>query len=142
MENGKLQSEKEILGNKRDDRYEERGNITYKELYLDNLPNRSKEIIISKVKNETVSLFKRLILGIDVDYYAENKNFENRIEILKNSLDNYSFISFSAFLFNILLIFFTFGYIAKDGQKIIVFIIFFYIICKFIYFWFYLYYKN
>ena len=60
MGNGKLQYEKEILGNNRDDRYEERGNMPYKELYLDNLPNRSKEIIISNVKNETVSLFKRL----------------------------------------------------------------------------------
>lgn len=61
MGNGKLQYEKEILGNNRDDRYEERGNMTNKELYLDNLPNRSKEIIISNVKNETVSLFKRLL---------------------------------------------------------------------------------
>lgn len=64
MGNGKLQYEKEILGNNRDDRYEERGNMPYKELYLDNLPNRSKEIIISNVK------MKQSLYSIDYHIYC------------------------------------------------------------------------
>ena len=71
MGNGKLQYEKEILGNNRDDRYEERGNMPYKELYLDNLPNRSKEIIISnvKMKQSLYSIDYIIIFGFFIYYF-------------------------------------------------------------------------
>ena len=48
-----------------DERYEDIGQITYKKLYEDNLNKESKEILLEKVKDEKVTLYKREFLGID-----------------------------------------------------------------------------
>ena len=46
--------------------------------------------MLKNLINSQISKINKIILGIDVDYYVENKNFENIIQIFKNSIDNYS----------------------------------------------------
>ena len=46
--------------------------------------------MLKNLINSQISKINNIILGIDVDYYVENKNFENIIQIFKNSIDNYS----------------------------------------------------
>ena len=56
----------EVFGKYNDERYENKGNISYKRLYEDNLNSYSREMIFSELTgNEEVSLYKREFLGID-----------------------------------------------------------------------------
>ena len=55
----------EVFGKKYDDRFKKTGQITYKRLYQDNLPNRAKEKVMSSIGNEHVSLFTREFFGVD-----------------------------------------------------------------------------
>ena len=49
-----------------DDRYIQRGNITYKKIYQENLNSRSQRIVFNgSIGYETVNLYKREFLGID-----------------------------------------------------------------------------
>ena len=49
-----------------EERFIQRGEITYRKLYEDNLNNASKSIVFnSSIGNETVSLYKRVFYGID-----------------------------------------------------------------------------
>ena len=56
----------EVFGEYNDDRYENKGNISYKKLYEDNLNLRCKEMILDNLNGtEEVSLYQREFLGID-----------------------------------------------------------------------------
>ena len=56
----------QIFGKISDDRYIEKGEITYKKLYEDNLNENSKNIVINKItNNEKVHVYKMELFGID-----------------------------------------------------------------------------
>jgi uncharacterized membrane protein len=62
----KLECNIEIFRKLKDDRYENKGDITYKQIYKENLPTKSQDLILKEIKNdEKVSLYKRVFLGID-----------------------------------------------------------------------------
>lgn len=55
-----LQCDMEIFGKYSDDRYEQRGYITYERLYEDNLnSNCQNKVLRSLISTEEVSLYKR-----------------------------------------------------------------------------------
>ncbi len=61
-----LKCEYEVFGNYSDERYEQKGNITYLRLYKDNLNSESQNFVIDKIKgDEVVYLYKREFFGID-----------------------------------------------------------------------------
>ena len=61
-----LQCHMEIFKKDSDDRYENRGNISYKQLYKDNLNSESQNIVLYYLKgDELVHLYKREFFGID-----------------------------------------------------------------------------
>ena len=61
-----LKCDIEVFGKYNDDRYENKGNISYKKLYEDNLDSQCQEMIFDDLTgNEEMSLFKREFLGID-----------------------------------------------------------------------------
>ena len=60
-----LKCELEIFGKLNDDRYENKGDITYRQLYIDNLSNENFNLIKDDLDGEKVSLYKREFLGID-----------------------------------------------------------------------------
>ena len=61
-----------VFGKGSDDRYKDRGNITYKRLYQDNLSPRAQNEIINEVAYNPISLYTREFFGIDK---ACNDNF-------------------------------------------------------------------
>ena len=79
-----LQCELEIFDKFTDNRYENKGSITYRKLYEDNLPTASKELIIDEIdelkENPEVSLYSREFLGInkacDEKYSISKDDFE------------------------------------------------------------------
>ena len=55
-----------IFGRSQDDRYEQKGSITYRQLYKDNLNQRSRDLVMDNIKgDEYVYLYKREFFGID-----------------------------------------------------------------------------
>ena len=60
-----LKCDIEVYGKFNDDRYEKRGDISYKRLYEDNLNQKCKDMILKYLRGEEVSLYKREFLGID-----------------------------------------------------------------------------
>ena len=91
-----LKCELEIFGKLNDDRYENKGNITYKQLYIDNLSKYNYELVKNDLKDEKVNLYKREFLGINKscdansninkDKYEKIKKYEIfEKDILKNS---------------------------------------------------------
>ena len=72
-----LQCEFEIFGKYSDDRYEQRGNITYKTLYNDNLNFECQLLVLDDIQgDEVVYLYKRQLFGIDKE--CDEKNIFNR----------------------------------------------------------------
>ena len=58
----------QVFGKSNDDRFIERGNITYRKIYKDNLNYAAREIVFyinSTIGNETVNLYKREFYGLD-----------------------------------------------------------------------------
>ena len=60
-----LECQLEIFDKITDDRYENKGDITYLKLYEDNLPKNTQNLLKKEIKDEKVSLYKREFLGID-----------------------------------------------------------------------------
>ena len=61
-----LKCEYEVFGKMSDERYEDKGAITYKKLYLDNLNGECVNMVLnSPLSNEEVHLYQREFLGID-----------------------------------------------------------------------------
>ena len=61
-----LKCDLEVFGKYNDDRYENKGNISYVRLYMDNLNQKCRDMILTYLTGkEEVSLFQREFLGID-----------------------------------------------------------------------------
>ena len=75
---GTLECELNISDKIADDKYKYKGNITYRQLYEDNLSNEDQKIMMSHLKgNEMVSLYGREFIGIDKscdEKYSLSKN--------------------------------------------------------------------
>jgi hypothetical protein len=68
-----LKCKMEVFGKYNDDRYKNKGNISYKKLYEDNLSRYCQNILLNDLGgNEEVSLYQREFLGIDKEC---DKNF-------------------------------------------------------------------
>ena len=68
----------QINGSGSDNRFEEKGNISYKKIYEDNLEISVKNYIIGNItRNLTVSLYKREIAGIDKKCDEKLNMFDN-----------------------------------------------------------------
>jgi hypothetical protein len=81
-----LQCDMEIFGKYSDDRYEERGEISYKRLYQDNLNPESQNIVVPNlVGNELVHLYKREFFGIDKECDKKYNLNDNTYESLHKS---------------------------------------------------------
>ena len=80
-----LQCEFEVFGNYEEKRYEERGSITYKRLYLDNLNSECQNLIIKDVNDKKiVHLYKREFFGI-------NKECDQKYNLNENTYFNLHF---------------------------------------------------
>ena len=77
-----------IFGKRQDDRYEIMGDIAYKQFYEDNLASEYKDKIIKEIKTETVSLYKRIFLGIDKECEEKSNLSKNKADIVSKSLKN------------------------------------------------------
>ena len=91
-----LKCDIEVYGKYNDDRYKNKGSISYKRLYEDNLNQKSKDLILHYLSGkESVSLYQREFLGIDKEC---NKNFiltrdsTNTIHDSQNSIKQLIFI--------------------------------------------------
>ena len=60
-----LKCDLEIFGEFTDNRYDNKGSITYHKLYEDNLSTESQDLLFDDIGDESVSLFTREFLGID-----------------------------------------------------------------------------
>ena len=87
-----------------EERFIQRGEITYRKLYEDNLNNASKSIVFnSSIGNETVSLYKRVFYGIDKKCdkkFNLKDDFDNCKSVQKNDrmiqiIEGIAFFSFS-----------------------------------------------
>ena len=101
-----LKCELEIFGKLTDDRYMNKGNITYKKLYENNLSPTNQQLIFDDLDDELeVSLFSREFLGIDKTCDEKsNINKDDYEKITKNqkmekSCLLYEAIILSSFLF-------------------------------------------
>ena len=90
-----LKCELEVFGNYSDDRYEERGEISYKRLYQDNLNTECKNLVLNLLTgDEMVHLYKREFFGIDKEC-DEKYNFnENTYDILYSTEQSESYLLF------------------------------------------------
>jgi len=84
----KLECSLEIFGKKIDDRYENKGAITYKRVYEDNLPSESKNEMLKKVGNQQVSLYKRIFLGINKECDEQSSITKEKQETLEYHQSN------------------------------------------------------
>ena len=67
-----LKCDIEIFGKYNDDRFEEVGEISYKKIYDDNLPDTAKKLFTSLDERKKVSLYKREFLGIDKECHSDS----------------------------------------------------------------------
>ena len=75
----------DVFGKTNDDRYEEQGSITYKKIYEDNLPISFSTILLDNINNEKVSLYKRILIGIDKNCDEKTNLSKNKYDILKKN---------------------------------------------------------
>ena len=80
-----LDCDLEIFGKLNDDRYEKRGDITYKKIYEDNLPLTSQELLLDNIKDEKTFLYKRVFLGIDKSCDEKADINEDKYDKLRKS---------------------------------------------------------
>ena len=81
-----LKCHMEIFGKYTDDRYEERGVISYKRLYQDNLNLECQNIVVPNlVGNELVHLYKREFFGIDKECDKKYNLNDNSYETIHAS---------------------------------------------------------
>ena len=77
---GHLKCKFKIDNYENENRFEERGQITYKKLYEDNLNTECKELLLDEIQNEKVSLYKREFLGMD-------KSCDQKLNLSRNNYD-------------------------------------------------------
>ena len=83
-----LKCDLEIFGKLNDERYENKGDISYKTIYQDNLSNDFKDSLIGEIKEEKVSLYKREFLGIDKKCDEKLSFSKKKYDKLIDSEDN------------------------------------------------------
>ena len=83
--NTHLNCKYKVLGKLNDDRYENKGSISYKKLYEDNLSQNNQNMLFDKIKDETVSLYKRIFLGIDKKCDEYSKISKDKYDKAKRS---------------------------------------------------------
>ena len=84
-----LKCDLEVLGKYKDDRYEKKGEISYRKLYMDNLNQKSKDLVLKNIGDQTVSLYKREFFGINKecnDKYEINKVIFDDLKSSQNSV--------------------------------------------------------
>ena len=80
-----LKCDLQIFGKFTDDRYDNKGSITYHKLYEDNLSIESQDLLFDDIKDEYVSLYIREFLGIDKTCDEKNNiNMEDYEKLTKN----------------------------------------------------------
>ena len=105
-----LECELEIFGKINDDRFKHRGDITYNQIYKDNLSDENYELLKSKLNDLKVSLYSREFLGIDKECDKKNEISKDKYEKLKKNQGMekicliVEFIIIISILFSILLI--------------------------------------
>ena len=88
-----LKCDLKIFDKYNDDRYEERGSITYKKIYEDNITPTYKPLILKYVEdNKEVSLYKREFLGINKECDEKFNLTKETYEIFSNNLINDSIV--------------------------------------------------
>ena len=75
----------EVFGKSTDDRYEYKGDISYKKLYEDNLSKDNQDLVMDDIKDEKVSLYKREFLGIDKECHMKYDITEEQNDELKSN---------------------------------------------------------
>ena len=109
-----LKCELDIFGKLNDDRYDNKGNITYKKIYEDNLSSGNQYLILDNIKNEEkLSLYSREFLGID-------KSCDEKMKISKddyNELKKYQNNEEKVLLIESLIMFFIFIIVFGDAAK-------------------------
>ena len=90
-----LKCELEINGKLTDNRYENLGNITYDEIYEDNLSKQNYDLIKDRLKGENVSLFKRQFLGIDRNCDEKMNITKEKYEIFQSAQTSEKFCTFA-----------------------------------------------
>ena len=83
-----LKCELEIFGKLTDERFKPQGQITYDQLYKDNLGSNYDDLfknVQSKLSNNKVTLYVREFLGIDKECDEENKISKDDYEILSKN---------------------------------------------------------
>ena len=100
-----LKCELEIFGKLTDDRYMNKGNITYKKLYENNLSPTNQQLIFDDLDDELeVSLFSREFLGIDKTCDEKsNINKDNYEKITKNQKMEKSCLLYETILLSLFL---------------------------------------
>ena len=78
-----LKCELEIFGKLNDDRYENKGDIKYKQLYIDNLSKYNYKLVKNDLKDEKVNLYKREFLGINKSCDANSNISKDKYEKIK-----------------------------------------------------------
>ena len=78
-----LKCELEIFGKLNDDRYENKGDIKYKQLYIDNLSKYNYKLVKNDLKDEKVNLYKREFLGINKSCDANSNINKGKYEKIK-----------------------------------------------------------
>ena len=134
-----LKCDIEVYGKYNDDRYKNKGNISYKRLYEDNLNQICKDMILNYLSDkENVSLYQREFLGInkecDKNFILTKDSFdtihdsENSIKILL--LIEGCFFAIISFLFLFLIIlFFCLDCTEDEDDTIGKMNIYYYLIC-------------
>ena len=109
IDNEHLDCDLEIFEKFNDDRYEKRGDITYKKIYEDNLLLTSQKLLLDNIKDEKIFLYKRVFLGIDkscdqktdinedkYDKLRKSQNMEKDLLLLESIIISYYIIFFTA----------------------------------------------
>jgi len=75
----------EIFGKYNDDRFKQKGDITYNQIYKDNLSDGNYELLKNKLKDLKVSLYSREFLGMDKVCDEKTNISKDKYEKLKKN---------------------------------------------------------
>ena len=86
---GNLECKLNIFDKMNDDRFKNKGNIEYKQLYEDNLSEENQNVVMKYIKgNEIVSLFTREFIGIDLSCNRKYNFKKDYVTIIRRNQNN------------------------------------------------------
>ena len=97
-----LECDVEIFGKKADDRYKNRGSVTYDEIYKENLVPEYYDKLKNKVGDNKVILYSREFLGIDKKCEEESSITREKIDKLSDNQGRIKFLYLFEAIFNLL----------------------------------------